>query len=189
MISFCYGVKFIIIIFIFLNLYYIIIIHLSWLKSSLPPPWFGARSSLSTHARPFGLYKRSYQPAPHLPLPSCPPPCPTRPAAHGPTLPAAPPPPRPHPHPPKPFAAAGKACSRVALGLRKGVQRREGCASAGCRCVRAAWRLRCCCVGALYKVKLGQWAAACSCVREAWRQREGCIQRASACSCFRVRVC
>ena len=58
--------------------HFCIFLQLMCIFSNPPPFFFGARSLLRTHIRPFGLYKRSYQPAhtsppaPHRPTrPPC----------------------------------------------------------------------------------------------------------------------
>ena len=129
------------------------------------PPRFGARSLLRTHVRPFGLYKRSYQPAhtsppapppahpappgPPRPAPTRPPPGPARPVPPGPARPAAPRPPARTPNPARARPDRHSIPTRAHPGpwpplaaagwacSRAARGRREGGASAACSCVRA----------------------------------------------------
>ena len=91
------------------------------------PPRFGARSLLRTHVRPFGLYKRSYQPAhppppPAHPSPPAHPPGP-HPAPPGPSHPA---PPGPPPHPSRPAIPTPPGPARPATPSPPGPTRARG---------------------------------------------------------------
>ena len=129
-----------------------IIFSLPLLNFSLPPPpqflipilfYPGARSSLCRYIHPFGLYKRSLQPA-HTSPPAYPPgPTPTRPS----TPPPYPAPPGPHPQPPaQPERGASTARERRHCGVRRALARRRSRVIAAAtrrgRRVTAAWEGR-----------------------------------------------